>query len=100
MAILTINQLITAGLDPVVIAVAAAAGGDKFPGMAGRDVIYIKTAGTGITLTIEAVPDKAIVLAATEERFIRVEKKWVDRDGFVNLSYTAVTSVTVGVFRI
>lgn len=99
MAVLPINQLVRTGLDPGSYLAAASAGGDKFPASPGRDFIHVRTGATGITMTIEAVPDVAVVLATNKDFFIRVTRKMVDKDGFVNLSYTAVTNVTVGVVR-
>lgn len=100
MAILAVNQLVRTGLNPATYLVAASAGGDKFAAVPGRDFVHARTGATAITLTIESVPDVPVVIAANKDFFIGATKRMVDKDGFVNLSYTAVTNVTVGVIRV
>ena len=87
------------------------AGGDTFRND-GRTFLRLKTSGTGITVTVAAVAgakcsdghvhNKAIILAATEERWFGPFEtaKHNDANGNAAVSYTAVTGLTVGVYRL
>lgn len=44
-------------------------------------------------------PDVEVNIPATEERFVSVESRFIDADGWVNLQWDAVTSVTVSILR-
>jgi len=99
LAILTINQLVRTGLNPGTYLVAASAGGDKFAAAPGKDFIHVRTGATSINLTIESIPDVVVAVATTKDFFILVTRKMVDRDGYVNLAWSAVTSVTVWIVR-
>lgn len=91
-------------------AVAAAGGGDKFAND-GRQVAYFKNgSGAPITVTVVtqktvdglAVTDRAVVVAAGEERMIGPFDKetYNDTDGNVNFTYSGVTSLTVAVLTV
>jgi len=109
MAVLTIQEITRAGVGPTFAA--AAGGGDSFPND-GRTMCEVKNAGGGaITLTVvtqitvdgKAVADDAIsVPATTGDRMVGPfpPEIYNDVNGRVNLTYSGVTSVTVGAFRL
>lgn len=105
--------------NPVAPAyVAAAAGGDFFKPRAAGNVpvlVHIKNAGAGaITLTVDDPtsvspvgaaswnPDLSVAVPAGSERIFPLTppERFTDAAGNVNLVYSAVASVTVGVFRV
>ncbi|GIW81490.1 MAG: hypothetical protein KatS3mg105_3297 [Gemmatales bacterium] len=105
MALLTAKVASRSGVD--LSPVAANAGGDEFVNN-GRELLYIKNAsGSSITLTVQtpvtvdglAVSDRQITVGAGEEKIIGPFPKgtYNDGNGHVQLSYSAVTSVTVSV---
>lgn len=87
---------------------AAAGGGDKFVNT-GNELLYIKNGGGGsITLTLDAqtingltITDPTVTVAAGVEKIIGPfdPRYFTDSSGFLNLSYSAVTSVTVAVIQ-
>lgn len=88
--------------------VAAAGGGDKFVNT-GNELIYIKNAsGVSINLTLDAqavaglpITDPVIAVAAGAEKIVGPfdPRYFTDASGFLNLSYSAVTSVTIAVIQ-
>lgn len=86
--------------------VSAAAGGDRFLNTGG-EVFYVKNAGGGsITVTVDAqsdggvsYTDPTITVASGAEKVIgRFDpRKFNDSSGYVNISYSGVSSVTVAV---
>ncbi len=88
--------------------VSAAGGGDKFVNT-GNELLYIKNGGGGsITLTLDAqtiagltITDPTVAVAAGAEKIIGPfdPKYFTDSSGFLNLSYSGVTSVTVAVIQ-
>ncbi len=88
--------------------VAAAAGGDRFLNT-GNEQLYVKNAGGGsINVTVDAqsdggvaYTDPVIAVAAGAEKLIgRFDpRKFNDSSGYVNLSYSGVSSVTVAVIN-
>ena len=88
--------------------VAAAAGGDKFVNT-GNELLYIKNGGgSSINLTLDAqavsglpITDPVIAVAAGAEKILGPfdPRYFTDSSGFLNLSYSAVTSVTVAVIQ-
>lgn len=89
-------------------AVAAAAGGDRFLNT-GNEQLYVKNGGGGsINVTIDAqsdggvsYTDPVIAVAAGAEKLIgRFDpRKFNDSSGYVNISYSGVSSVTVAVIN-
>ena len=89
-------------------AAAAAVGGDKFVNT-GNELLYIKNGGgSTITLTLDAqtvagltITDPTVSVAAGAEKIVGPfdPRYFTDSSGFLNLSYSAVTSVTVAVIR-
>lgn len=87
-------------------AAAAAGGGDRFLNT-GNEQLYIKNAGGGsINVTIDAqtdggvsYTDPVVAIAAGAEKLIgRFDpRKFNDSSGYVNISYSGVSSVTVAV---
>ena len=87
---------------------AAAGGGDKFVNT-GNQLLYIKNGGgSTITLTLDAqtvngltITDPTITVTAGQEKFAGPfdPRYFTDNSGFLNLSYSAVTSVTVAVIQ-
>lgn len=97
------------GLTPAFTA--AAAGGDDFPN-SGREWLVVKN-GSGATITVTAVTpqtvsglavaDEAYAVPAAGERYIGPFPPGTFNNtstGRVNLTYSGVTSLTVGVFRL
>lgn len=108
MATLTIQDITRSGLEATYAA--AASGGDKFANN-GRVMIHIKngdasdhTVTVDIPKTVDgqAVTDISVTVTASEERFIGPFPPSIynDSDGYVNLTYDAVTSVTIGILRL
>jgi len=109
MATLTAQRIIRAGLDPAYAA--AAGGGDDF--QPGPDVfVHIKNASGGsITATFVtpreveglAVADLAVAIPAGDERMVGPFDAATYADpstGLCPITYSGVTSLTVGVFRL
>jgi hypothetical protein len=107
MAALATQSIRRSGLTPSYAA--AAGGGDTAtPGM--NTFLHIKTAGTGTTVTITpvAIPGQdlvitplAVTLGATAERMIgpiRPDLFANTSTGQAAITYSSVTTVTVGIF--
>jgi hypothetical protein len=87
---------------------AAAGGGDKFLNT-GNELLYIKNGGgSTITLTLDAqtvsgltITDPTVSVAAGAEKIVGPfdPRYFCDANGYLNLSYSAVTSVTVAVIQ-
>ena len=108
MATLSVQQSVRAGLT--LARASAAGGGDKFLNT-GKEALIIKNGDSGShTVTIVsqstmdglAVADRAVAVAAGAEKVIGPFQPNVynDDDGFVQLTYDGVTSVTVAVVKI
>lgn len=111
MAVLTAQSVVAAGTAPTYAA--AAAGGDTCVAPAGRSWVHVKNgSGGAITVTVvsQATPGVGLatssravsVPATTGERLIPIEDAaWVNATtGAISLTYSAVTSLTVGVFTL
>lgn len=108
MATLTTQEIDRDGLDPSFAA--AAAGGDECE--TGRDVFLVvkngDTSSHDVTLAAQKsvagldVADRVVSVPDGEERWIRVTDVFADPDNGdrCQISYDAVTSVTVGVFKV
>lgn len=110
MALLTHNQLdVAAGTAPVFVA--AAAGGDTVQADAsGRLFVVVKNASAGaVTVTVVdpriseagvAIGDPTYSVGVAGERWIPIESFFRDpATGLVNITYSAVASVTVAAVR-
>lgn len=107
MATLTAQSIVRTGLDPTYSA--CAAGGDEFVNN-GDEFIHIKnghTAEQTVTITTPAtvdglaVADRAVAIPNGEERIIGPFPKatYDDSAGKVQLTYDAVTSLTIAVLK-
>lgn len=98
-------------LDTLALLTAAAGGGDSFS-MTGKDVLLINNGSGGtITVTLVAVADNfGITNAAHNLTFAILAGKlcsigpttllrFRDANGLCQITYSAVTSLTIGVFR-
>jgi hypothetical protein len=113
MADLAIQDITNAGLTPAYVA--AAAGGDKIPGTDADTFIHVKNGGgSPITVTVVTpgtapgsgglgIADVAVVVTNAQERMIGTfpaELYGNPADfGKVAITYSGVTSVTIGAFR-
>ena len=111
MAILSVQAITKAGRNPGCAS--AAGGGDSYPAAGdGREFVeVVNGGGSSINVTIaaqqacgdfgvsNAAHDLVVAVPASERRRIRVPPTgYRDTNGRVQLGYSAVTSVTVGVF--
>jgi hypothetical protein len=109
MALLTVQSVGRAGLEPVLVA--AAAGGDTFPLVDGREWIEVNNASAGaVTITIKSKQkcdqgfdhDLVISVPAGKKRVISgflPISRFQNANGNLEITYSAVASVTVGAFR-
>lgn len=107
MAVLTAETVSRSGVD--VAGVAASSGGDEFDN-SGSDFVEIKNGGAGsinvtfvtqATVDGEAVADKVVAVPAGTTKIIGPFPKGIynNANGRVQMTYSAVTSVTVKVLR-
>lgn len=107
MATLTVQTISREGITPSYAA--CAGGGDDFPNT-GQEFIHVKNgSGAPITVTIVtpatvdalAVADRTKAVAAGEEAMIGPfpTGTYNDGTGKVGLTYSGVTSLTIGVFK-
>lgn len=108
MATLTVQDLTYSGITPTYAAADVA--GDQFPyGM--YSLVVVRNDDTGDhTVTVTSyfddragatADDVAVTVTAGEERIIGpFPSEFSDTDGFVQLTYDAVTSVTIGAFKV
>ena len=109
MATLTVQTIDRAGDGLTPNFVSAAVGGDAFPNT-GREFLVVKTTGTACTVTAAtpqtvnglAVADETYSCPSTGERYIGPfpSQTFNSTQGQVVLTYSAVTGVTVGVFKV
>lgn len=108
MATLSVQTINRDGLEATYSA--CAGGGDEFAN-AGDEFIHIKNGSGGdITLTIvtqatvdgQAVGDRTVVITAGEERLIGPFPTGTYNDGAgkVQLTYSGVTSLTIGILKL
>jgi hypothetical protein len=108
MAELSVQEITIDGT--VVTFAAAAGGGDTFPNT-GKEILVVKNdSASSITVTIDSQAecsfgfdhDPVITVGAGVSREIGPFKpqRYNDADGMVNVSYSAVTTVTVAVKRL
>lgn len=111
MAILSVQRILKTGLAPSLAS--AAGGGDSFPAAGdGRELLEVVNGdGSAIDVTIpsqsacgdfgvsNAAHDLVVEVPGGERRLIRVPPTgYRDANGRVQITYSAVTSVSVGVF--
>lgn len=106
MATLTPQQIAQAGIVPSYAA--AAVGGDKVQPIAGSYIEVINGSGGSINVTLDSVApsnygtdiDVIVAVAAGARKKIPVGNaaRFAGPDGLVAITYSAVTSVTVGHF--
>ena len=105
MALLTVQQVVLAGLNPAFQA--AAVGGDSFP-LAPNTWLEVKNGGAGaVTVTVDSVipsnyggdEDVVVSVPAGGERRIGplAEGRF---SGVASVTYSGVDSVTVGAFKV
>lgn len=107
--------VLTGGNSPTLITVPAAAGGDTVAYNPARKQVLIVTNGGGSSITVtltaqrttlrigEDVFSRANVVAATAAgatRYFSITEAFADANGLINVTYSAVTSVTVGVLEL
>jgi len=115
MAVLSVQNLTTTGLAATLTA--AAAGGDKFDNPTDERTFLRVANGGGSSINVTISKQKSVVNAAgygavaTADLVVAVAngatkdigpfpaELWNDAAGQVNVSYSAVTSVTVGAIR-
>lgn len=107
MATLTAQTISRAGVEPSLAS--AAGGGDQFINSGSEFFEVVNGGGGGITVTIatqatvdgKAIADDAISVGAGEAHRIGPFPPGLynDANGYVQVTYSGVTSVTVGVFR-
>lgn len=108
MAVLTVNTLTALGNDTTLVT--ASAGGDKFP-VGDSYVLVVKNGGASpITVTVKGkrncshgfIHDSVVTVNAGVTKMIGdlEEIRFKDpTDGYGEVTYSAVTSVTVGIFK-
>lgn len=110
MAVLSVQRILTTGLEPAALA-AAAGGGDSFANT-GRELVEINNASGGditVTFTGQAVCNQglagashsvAVVITAGERRLIGPfdPAKFNDTNNLVQMTYSGVTTLTLGVY--
>lgn len=104
MALLSVQSIIPAGIGPTYTA--AAAGGDTVPFTPGVFLHVKNGGGASITVTLAnpagnqygQVPlaTIAVTVPAAGERMIELPGVLQDANGLINITYSGVTSVTVG----
>jgi len=109
MPLLTPQVVVLTGIEPALVT--ADVGGDEFVN-SGRDFIHIKNGGgSPIDVTIDSQVDcnqgvdhDAVVSipATTGEKFIGPfpKDRFNDEAGKVQITYSAITSVTIGIVRL
>lgn len=111
MADLSVQDVNIFGATPAYAAASAA--GDRFqPRTTGAVLLHVKNGGASAqTVTMDDPtsrspvgatafdPDVSISIPAGGERMIAVTNRFVDNNGWVNLAWSGVTTVTLGVFR-
>lgn len=108
MATLTAQIIPLAGVTPALAA--ATAGGDQWANT-GREYLHAKNAGaSSINVTVNSQKacnqgfdhDVVVAVPAGQERLVGPfpKDRFNDEDGYALITYSDVTSLTVGVFRL
>lgn len=112
MAVLTPQDVVLTGLTEALVA--AAGGGDSFDN--NGQCVFVVNNGSGASITVtfddpntpnpgnaaQFNPDVAVVIPAGQKRYIGPFPpfRFNDPNGRVNVTYSGVTSLTVGVTRL
>jgi hypothetical protein len=108
MGTLAAQVIVLAGVTPSLAA--ASAGGDQWANT-GREYLHIKNAGgSSIDVTVNSQKtcnqgfdhDVTVAVPNGEERLVGPfpKERFNDENGYAQVSYSDVTSVTIGVFRL
>ena len=108
MATLTVQSVTNAGAIPTYT---TAAGGGDAMAVGDRNFLHVKNGGgSGITVTVTATLQcsqgsvhsiSAVSVAnASEKMFGPITNKFADTSGLAQITYSGVTSVTVGAFAL
>lgn len=107
MATLSVQDVNTAGATPSFAA--ATSGGDQFSND-GKTMLEVKNAGSSITVTIASqqacnqgsTHNTTVTVASGGDKMIGPfdPSRYNDANGYVQVTYSAVTSVTVGAFQL
>ena len=107
MATLSAQSVVRAGLEPVMAS--AAAGGDEFVNTGVEWLEIVNGDASDMTLTIATqatadgltIADRTVVVTAAERRLVGPfpTGTYNDTNSKVQLTYSAVTSLTIGVFK-
>jgi hypothetical protein len=110
MAELTVQDITRSGLDPTLSA--ASSGGDTFAHDPSAFVEVDNASGSSVDVTFtsqypsdpQGLSKSDLVVSVPDggRRFIGPfsDRAFADSDGFVNVSYSSTTSVTVGAFKV
>ena len=109
MATLAVQSVVRAGLEATFAA--AAGGGDEFVNTGSEWVEIVNGDASDMTLTIEtpnsidtdlAITDRTVVVTAGETRKVGPfpTATYNDANSKVQLTYSAVTSLTIGIFAL
>lgn len=106
MALLSPQAVDVDGLKPTFTA--AAGGGDTIT--PGEDLVLVVTNGDASAKTVtlvrpgteygQANPDVARSIPAGETWYFKVPREFADTDGLIDITYSAVTSVTVALLTV
>lgn len=106
MALLTTQAISKAGVTPTYVA--ATGGGDTIT--PGASFLVVKNGGAGITVTITpvgtttygvALPAHTVSVAGAGEKWINLnDPNFINATGVIPVTYSAVATVTVGVFLV
>jgi hypothetical protein len=105
MALLAPQQIGVVGLKPTFAA--ATALGDTIKPQDGLILVVINGDASAKTVTLvrpgsqygQANPDVARSIPAGERWYFKVPREFADTDGLIDITYSAVTSVTVALVR-
>lgn len=106
MALIAPQPVPVTGLEAAYVA--ATVSGDTVRPAAGLVLHVVNANGADRTVTLVrpglsygvANPDVAVVVTAGESRFIAVPREFADTDGLIDVTYSAVTGVTVALLKV
>jgi hypothetical protein len=108
MALLVAQDIDRSGLNPVLSASDVA--GDEFVNTGKEFIVIDNASGSPVSVTLDiqatvdsqAVTDRVVSVPAGEQRYIGPFKPSIynDGDSHMNVSYSAVTSLTTGIIRL
>jgi hypothetical protein len=102
----SLQEIAATGTIPSYAAVAST---DKYPATDGKTFLHVKNASVSsinVTVTSQATATEGLAAAnlvvavgAGAEKMIRISAIYIDSTGFVNVAYSATTTVTAGAFH-